>query len=194
MRIFFALPISAHSSLNILHWRDKVFPRDRQGIAAENFHITLSFVGEASTAQCDTLIQATTELWQRVRPQQLSMTIDQYAYWPSPGTFWIGPRSWNNSLNDLNRQLNELSQRCVGRSAKQTFQPHISLYRTKEAIPQPLIEPIFELNFDEVVLFESVSRKQGVYYRELEVWPLQPNYQGAQDGPKSRPLARKRNG
>ena len=130
MRIFFALPISAHSSLDILHWREKVFPRDRQGIAAENFHITLSFVGEASTAQCDTLIQATNELWQRERPQQLSMTIDQYAYWPSPGIFWIGPRSWNNSLNDLNRQLNELSQRCVGRSAKQTFQPHISLYRT----------------------------------------------------------------
>ena len=91
MRVFFALPLSPSSSLQILHWRDKAFPRDRAGIAAENFHITLSFVGEVTSAQCDKIMQSANDLWQNKKPKALSLAIDQYAYWPNPGIFWIGP-------------------------------------------------------------------------------------------------------
>ncbi len=190
MRVFFALPLSPSSSLQILHWRDKAFPRDRVGIVAENFHITLSFVGEVTSAQCDQIMQSANDLWQNKKPKALSLAIDQYAYWPNPGIFWIGPTIWPEPLQVLHSNLKQLSQRCVGRSAKQPFQPHISLYRTKKSIPQPLIAPDFQLTFDEVVLLESVTKKQGVYYRELAEWPLEQAFRQPTQA-MSRPMPKK---
>lgn len=172
MRLFFALPVDIENKLAIEHWRNRVFPPDIRPVPIDNFHITLNFLGEVKASSLDRLCEGATELLARLSLKRFRIEIDQCAYWSGSGILWIGPEQWPDELDQLQRKLASLAHTLGVAQSKRPYQPHITLFRSKAALPKPLLEPSFTLEADEVVLFESIQKKQGVQYECIEHWTL----------------------
>jgi len=176
MRLFFALPLAPEDKLAIDEWRLRMFPRDIKAIPSENYHVTLSFIGNCSSKQLDSLCSASDHWLAHDAPERFCLTIDQSQYWSGSGILWVGPSSWPESLTRLHAKLGHIARQCTSaKKPKRSFQPHVSLYRSKSPIPKPLMAPYFELRDEEVTLFESVQGTNAVSYRELKTWPLVQN-------------------
>ena len=172
MRLFFALPIDNEHKLAIEHWRNRVFPRDIRPVPIDNYHVTLHFLGEIKATQLDRLCSCAAEAIDNLNLEPLKLEIDQCGYWTGSGILWIGPEYWTEHLNRLQRKLAGLSGPFGVSQSKRAYQPHITLFRSKQPLPKPLLEPNFEIAFDEVVLYESVQKKNGVQYERIESWPI----------------------
>ena len=172
MRLFFAFSVPKHECLAIDHWRDKMFAPSSGKIPSQNFHITLSFLGALSPSQLDRLCSETDELLTRKVFCASNINIDQYAYWPKPGIAWIGPSTWPKQVDLIQQQLAQLAKRLHLRQSKQSFQPHISLFRSKMPPSAPLLQPAFSIPCDTIVLYESIQKRVGTEYHEIESWPL----------------------
>lgn len=170
MRLFFALPVDIENKLAIEHWRNRVFPRDIRPIPIDNYHITLNFLGEVKMSALDRLCSEATEAIRSLAPPPLRINIDQCAYWSGPGILWIGPQLWPEAVDRLQQKLARLAHTIGMKQSKRAYQPHISLFRSKTALPKPLLEPAFSLEANELILYESVQKKQGVQYECVEQW------------------------
>ena len=192
MRLFFALPIDIEYKLAIEQWRNRVFPRDIRPIPIDNYHITLHFLGEIKAAQLERLCSSTAEAIANLKLEPLQLEIDQCGYWSGSGILWIGPEYWTEHLNRLQRKLLSLSGTFGVSQSKRPYQPHISLFRSKQPIPKPLLEPDFKIDFDEIVLYESVQKKSGVQYERIESWPIK-TFQAQDASVPKPPGTRRRN-
>mgnify|MGYP000011005269 FL=1 len=177
MRLFFALSLDAQTKLAIEQWRDKSLVPAVNFIPAANYHITLAFMGSATSAQTDELVSATDSLLTTTQVPSITFTLNQCSYWANPGVLWLGPTQWPEALERCHRQLESLGQACVGaRKNKQNYQPHVSLLRTKELPAKPIIDVGIPCHCPELCLYESISKRQGVQYQALMQWPLVQNH------------------
>lgn len=175
MRIFFGLDIDNDTRRALADWRDRYGVAAGRAVPAANFHITLAFIGEVEDRKLDTLCRAV-EAWAPGPDTGAGeILLDQVGYWPKAGIYWAGPSQPAAELAALARKLQHLGGQVGARLEKKPFTPHVTLYRgCTEPPPAPAILPATRLVYDHFTLFESQVHRQGVSYRPLEHWPLQP--------------------
>ncbi len=172
MRVFFGLEPDAATTLAIADWRDRQLHCSGRPVPAANFHITLAFIGELKEPAIDRLCRAV-DGWAPRDVPGATLTLDRTGYWPRPGIFWLGPGEWPGHLARLAGKLGGLAGSAGGRRDRNSFQPHITLYRgCSEPPPAPPSIPPLQMQYGHFTLFESRQGRQGVSYHALQDWDL----------------------
>lgn len=172
MRTFFALDLPAQLKLDIDSWRSKTLPPMPSSVPAANFHITLSFNGKTSEAQLDKLQQGA----EAIESPVFQVSLNNMGYFAKPGIAFVGMEETPTELLALHQKLQQLSQRCGLQVEKQTYCPHVTLFRNAPSLPAPLLEPSFNFNAERFGLYESITRKSGVIYQPIFEWELERSY------------------
>lgn len=173
MRVFFALEIPRPARDAIADWRDRHAAAGGRAVAAENFHITLHFIGDVEARQLDWLCAEA----ERIRAMPFELALDQCGWFARPGIFYIGPGDAPAALIDLAaaaRKISRIAARkahAASRQSRKLFTPHVTLFRNCRARPPlPTARPAFNIAFDGFTLFESVAGRDGVRYQPLQRW------------------------
>ncbi len=169
MRAFFALPLDGEARSEAAHWRRNNLLCEGRPVVAENFHITLCFLGNLDTAQVDAVVTAA----DRIRSAPFDLLLDSPGYFPRPKVFWIGPTRVPDALAGLADTLVRISRRAGINVERRPYQPHLTLLRkVREPATPPLRPPGIRLRCERFVLMESKSGADGVRYFPRESWQL----------------------
>lgn len=173
MRTFFGLELPVETAMEIADWRDRQFGFTQRPVPPANFHVTLAFIGEATPAALERLCQQVDDCLLRDQLPSEQLLLDNMGYWPKPGIYWLGPRSWPESLTALAGKLRHLAISAGARRDRHAFQPHVTLFRNCSPAPvAPMTAPEFTLPYRHFTLFESRRGKSGVSYHPLQDWEL----------------------
>ena len=186
MRVFFALPISSAVKQQLSAQRAQLArqlsSQSLQWVAAQNYHITLAFLGEMNRSTMAELISvAETVVNQH---QRLRLSIAELVWLPSfDNTDFLAASLLESApLNALQRHLvNQLALSGVV-LPNRSFHPHITLARAARGVhtsdftqsPQTIYTEINEL-----VLFESQQRSRCSNYQPLHAWLIGDSLQSA---------------
>lgn len=168
-RVFFALwPDEATREAIGGFTRDAVAGCGGTPIEADNFHMTLRFLGQADGNAMSRMRKAA----ERVRTEPLRFKLDQLGYWAEPAVFWLGCRKTPDPLLRLVVNLNtELGSEGFLVETR-PFKPHVTLARNARHAPESeLLEPV-SWSSDRFVLVGSRTTDDGASYTVLEEWPL----------------------
>lgn len=173
MRLFFGLELDAATTLAIADWRDRQLLCQGRPVPPANFHITLAFIGELPMPAIERLCQSVDDWVPGAGLPGATLRLDRIGYWPSPGIFWLGPSEWPGHLSRLAGKLGSLAGAAGSKKDRNSFQPHITLYRRcTEPPPAPPSIPALEMQYRHCTLFESRQGRQGVSYHALQDWSL----------------------
>lgn len=175
-RYFIGLDVDSKTKLSIYNWREKYLNGlpDRI-IPAENYHITLSFLGHISSKQYELLVSRL----QEIECSAFSAEITHIGTFLKPQILYLGLK--------LNEPFSALAEHCrqtnrlLGLKQPHTeFTPHISLTRKhKAAVPIAFEAPNLTLQFEKFHLFESVSSSEkgrSPHYPIRETFDLVPTF------------------
>jgi RNA 2',3'-cyclic 3'-phosphodiesterase len=175
MRLFFGLQLDATTALQVADWCDRQLACAGQPVPPANFHITLAFIGPLPEPAIERLCLAVDEWLPRGTVTGATLLLDRTGYWPKPGIYWLGPTTWPEHLARLAQKLNSLASAVGAKRDRNSFQPHITLYRRCDtAPPAPTLSPSIDMAYRHCALFESRQGKQGVSYHVLQDWDLMP--------------------
>jgi len=167
-RLFFGLLPGAEAIRSIQFHVDQCSEVTGKKVIADNFHITLLFLGniENSTinnlcAECDNISASSIEL-----------TINEAGFWSKPGILWLGPEIIPAELLSLVGSLRKIARDRKLNPGKNKYHPHITLMRKVLSAPQqPIVKP-FNWHAGSFSLVKSHTHPDGVQYQELASWPL----------------------
>lgn len=152
-------------------------------IPAENFHITVSFLGYIPTEYIDGLAQTILQLSKQSKP--FSLTFSHFSFAPigRPATMiWAvfkSDKSFQSFAHEVNLSMRNFL-RSVDRNIHFTFHgfftPHVTLIRLNGDIGNKDL-PLFEIKekkceVKELILYESKLAKVGATYSRLAVFPF----------------------
>ncbi len=161
-RLFIAIKPDASAITSLLEAQRKIISAQVRLIPAENLHMTLAFIGNASMKYQQCLKTAAAE----VRMQPFPLQLDRYGIFAKRQTLWVGTSVSNAALIELHRRLHRALVSC-GFSSKQKFRPHVTLLRKSAIVTIPEDVPAVEFFVDYFLLMQSVFAKDGVRYRSL---------------------------
>ena len=137
-------------------------------IPAENYHVTLHFLGEVSEDQLDCYRSAADGL----HAPSFSLRLDTTGFFRRAGIGWIGPEICPDNLLQLHEQLADQLSACGYRHEQRSYLPHVSLFRRCQKPLKPAQPFLIDWQVKDFSLFESVPTRDGVIYRELCNYPL----------------------
>jgi 2'-5' RNA ligase len=173
MRVFFGLELPAEVAMQIADWRDRQLGPGGRPVAPANFHITLAFIGEIAPGPQERLCLAVDGWLEQIRPRGGQLMLDCTGYWPRPGIYWVGPRTWPEPLSQLAKKLRQLAVGAGARRDRNAFQPHVTVLRNCPTAPAaPVTQPAIRLSYRDFTLFESRQGKAGVSYHPVQQWEL----------------------
>lgn len=173
MRVFFGLELEATTKLQIADWRDRQLACDGRPVPPANFHITLAFIGPLGDGAIERLCGSVEEWLARAPVHGASLALDRTGFWQKPGIYWLGPSAWPKHLELLAQKLGSLASAAGAKRDRNSFQPHITLFRhCVAAPPAPVAIPSISLAYRHFALFESRQGRQGVSYHVLQDWLL----------------------
>ncbi|MBT8420247.1 MAG: RNA 2',3'-cyclic phosphodiesterase [Gammaproteobacteria bacterium] len=167
-RLFFALwPTgTARKALKNLQ---KAMAFDGRPVPAENFHITLVFLGSVDAVQqgCIEKVAA------GITAPAFDLCLDRIGSFPRARIIWSGISRTPPALLSLVEKLNRGFATCGFAPAAHPFTPHLTLVRKagKPAGSSPHT-PV-QWPVEDFCLVESLTLPTGVRYRVLHCWPLE---------------------
>lgn len=168
-RLFFALwPDDALRHTLYKETRHAVRASGGKPVPAENFHITLAFLGyldpDGSAA-----VRAAADTTQG---ESFELVLDRQGFWPDARVVWLAPASVPEAGNRFAADLRQaLRARGVAVDLR-PFLPHVTLARKVSKPGNPgSLRPI-RWPAREFVLVHSLSGRRGSEYRLLESWSL----------------------
>lgn len=156
-RMFIGLDLKGQDKLKIAEWRDKhLHGLTDKPVPAENFHITLSFLGHVPPEKIEQLHLALAE----IDGQQFTTTTTNLGTFKKAQVLYLGI--------DLVEELQYLAGQCFSINKMlglpnhhDKYRPHITLTRKhKDITPIEAIPPAIELSFEQFHLYESVASHQ----------------------------------
>ena len=168
-RLFFALPCEPPQCRAIAQWRSSLGHLEGRPIAAQNFHLTLMFLGEVAVTQLPGICAAAALV--RVPGEPLRVRLDQLQAWHRAGMLLLVPSEPAPALLQLVYALQQAMLALGFVDAPREYRAHLSLVRDFHApVPEADSAPDFVLDARHFVLFESHKGR----YRALAQWPLEP--------------------
>lgn len=159
-RMFIGLDLAPKNKLDIEHWREKNLKTSSGTfVPAENFHITLSFLGQLPPEKMESLHA----MLMGIASENLTLTTTQLGYFQKPKVLYLGIENCD-AINALAKQCLSINNKLGLPQPHSTYRPHITLMRKhKEAMPILANPPKLTMTFEQFHLFESVSStKKGV--------------------------------
>jgi 2'-5' RNA ligase len=169
-RFFFAIWPDA-TALNALDAAARLGAEHCAGryVGRDNLHMTLAFVGAASSDQLATLH----EVGARVRAAPFEMLLDHLGWWPHNRVFWVGCRTVPSRQRRLFADLSETLAATGFPPDMRPPVPHVTLLRQARCNALPALAAEIRWPAREFALVESCSPASGVRYRTLARWLLQ---------------------
>ncbi|AWM91632.1 RNA 2',3'-cyclic phosphodiesterase [Pseudomonas sp. 31-12] len=168
-RLFFALNCPPEQRKAIAQWRSALELRSGRPVPADNFHLTLLFLGAVGVAQIGEICVAAAKV--RVPGAPLSLALDRLDVWRRAGVLVLAPEQAPPKLLRLVYALEQAMLPFGFEEASKEFRPHLTLMRDyRLPVPESAAPPEFFLRADRFVLFESHKGR----YRALAEWSLVP--------------------
>lgn len=166
-RCFLAITPDPDTCLAIHAWRERSWHTLGRAVPAQNYHMTMAFLGNISARQRQVLDETMDGL--SIAPLQLR--LDKTGYWSKNGILWLGSTDTSTAMETLASACRRAANKAGIRVDRKRFEPHLTLARNETLLPQaPLEPPDFMLQSHEVVLFQTVFDTSGVRYLPLRAW------------------------
>jgi len=145
-------------------------------VEPENMHLTLKFFGETDEKQIPAISLALQTAARQLKP--FTLTISNTGIFGShydPKVIWFGIAE-QPMLYQLAAGIFAELQKCGWQPDRQNFVPHLTIGRIREIKDKPLFQKIIakyntieiqEELVPEIVLYESILRREGPLYVEL---------------------------
>ncbi len=141
-------------------------------VPAENFHITLAFLGRVDAPQ-RACVEAVADA---IRCPAFSVTLDHAGLWPRPRVLWLAPTEMPVALTTLAAELHRGAEGCGLKLDARPYQAHVTIKRKVREMPGAtagqVAVPAVRWSAREFVLVRSASGPQGVVYTPLKRWAL----------------------
>ena len=186
-RMFLALDISATDKAKIAQWRAQHLPLPFKVIDAQNFHITLAFLGLVNEDQQANLAQLISQQHNFIQPQlkplvdqnkTLPLLLSKVGYFKQPQVLHLMPVTCPDWLIYLNNAVVQLSLNVNITLENRVYQPHLSLYRkAKFLLPERYkktqqTKVKQHLDIASFSLYHSYLTEIGVRYQRIKTWTL----------------------
>lgn len=174
-RLFFALACPPEQRQAIARWRKALAIGNGRRVPAENFHLTLLFLGEVGLARLPSILAAADS----VTPpgEVLRIALDRFEGWRRSGVLFLAPEQPPRALLRLAYDLQQAVQPLGLLPEHADYRPHLTLVRDYRAeVPEAPSAPEFMLRATHFTLFES---RKGQYL-PLREWPLAPGSSAAE--------------
>ncbi len=171
-RIFFAIELNQTIKTRLLGFQDRLLTIDANPIKAENFHITLCFLGNVSEPKIESILDG-------LNPPSMTpfkVSIHHPLYFSNSKIMGLAVDDGKKQLARLKSHIeNQLQAITHFDLEKREYKPHVSLFRKVEQLPENL--PVFQQDFsvDSFCLMASVPTKKSVRYEVIEEWRLGKN-------------------
>ncbi|MDN3224476.1 RNA 2',3'-cyclic phosphodiesterase [Pseudomonas nunensis] len=166
-RLFFALSCAPEQRRAIAQWRGALQLRSGRPVPAENFHLTLKFLGAVGVAQIADICTAAAKV--RVPGVALRVVLDRVDVWRKHGVLVLASEQAPPELLRLLYALEQAMLPFGFEDSPKEFRPHLTLMRDyRLPVPESEKPPEFILRAEHFTLFESHKGR----YRALAEWPL----------------------
>jgi 2'-5' RNA ligase len=140
-------------------------------IAADNIHLTLSFLGNVDDSVC----QCVRAVGDAIHARPFELLIDRLGYWRRPRIIWAGSSQTPAALMDLVSCLRTgVEDQCGIVADERPYRVHLTLLRKVAGADRQgsRLDAPLTVAVSNFVLMESVSAAGGVRYLPLYDWPL----------------------
>lgn len=169
-RLFFALDCAPAQRKAIAQWRGDLQLRSGRPVPAENFHLTLMFLGAVGVARIGEICTAAAKVRKPGMP--VRVVLDRLEVWRRAGVLVLAPDQAPPELLRLVYSLEQAMLPFRMEDAPKEFRPHLTLMRDyRMPVPESGTPPEFFLRAEYFTLFESHKGR----YRALAQWPLGPS-------------------
>lgn len=166
-RLFFALPCAPEQRRAIAQWRRALALTSGRPVPAENFHLTLIFLGAIAVAQIPAICAAAARV--RTPSEPLMVPLDRLDVWRSAGILVLAPEHAPLALRQFVYALQQALLPLGLLESTREFRPHLTLLRHyREPVPESTAPANVHLVAEHFSLFESHKG----HYRSLADWPL----------------------
>ena len=168
-RIFFAVELDSMVKTKLLSFQDRLLAIDANPINADNFHITLCFLGDVSEPKIESIMDGL--IAPSIAP--FEVTIKQPLYFANSKIMGLEVEQGKAQLAQLKNHIeNQLRSIAHFDLENKVYKPHVSLFRKVEQLPEnlPKFEQMFLVN--SFSLLASVPTKKSVRYEMIEEWRL----------------------
>ncbi|WLH33498.1 RNA 2',3'-cyclic phosphodiesterase [Pseudomonas sp. FP2196] len=166
-RLFFALDCPPAQRKAIAQWRSELSLRAGKSVPADNFHLTLLFLGAVPLAQIGEVCEAAGKVHTPGEPLRIS--LDRLQVWHRAGVLSLAPEQAPQALLRLVYGLEQAMLPFGFEESSHEFRPHLTLARDFRAPePESTTPPEFLLRAERFALFESHKGR----YRIVQDWSL----------------------
>ena len=145
-------------------------------VEPENMHLTLKFFGETNEEKIPAITNALKNGVAQSKPFTLKiMNTGIFGSRYDPKVIWFGIEK-QAELDNLAKNIFTELGKSVWQQDRQNFVPHLTIGRIKELKDKPLFQQIIskynaveiqEENVTEIILYESILRREGPLYVEV---------------------------
>ena len=167
-RLFFALEIPKANKSTIATWRSNLITKFTNPVTAENLHLTLCFLGQIN----ETVEQQIMLKMAEIRGQLIELVFTHLGVFHQAKVAYLSPDIVPDALDLLVRQQVQLARECGIATDHRTYFPHITIARKVSFLAKNPIMPTFSVTFKKIVLYHSVSTKNGIEYHKIKSWSL----------------------
>ena len=160
----------------------KKFASDVKWVEPANFHVTLKFLGDVTTAGITYVQNALDEVGTKF--SAFDLTVAGTGVFPTlkrPRIVWVGVKNGREQLSVLAGAVEDALVKAGFEKEEKPFRSHITIGRIRESRPDArLVEGLNAVESDDlgaqrvssIVLMESVLRSGGPAYKPLSVHKL----------------------
>lgn len=184
MRLFFALDIKQEDKQAIAAWQNTLHHQlinaeiaSFKPILANNFHVTLSFLGTVDNDQHKQLVQFVDTLLHReqlasiITTQNPQISIAKLGLFKQPKVLYLGLSDTPKWLDTLAVKFKEKAKNLFIFQEQRPYLPHLSIFRKATFVPD--ISPLKTLlSIESISLYQSSNEGSGVVYQPIKTWPL----------------------
>ncbi len=145
-------------------------------VEPENTHLTLKFFGETDETKIPAIRQSIETAVAQSKPFTLKIAnTGIFGTRYDPKVIWFGIEKQDELENLAQNIFNELAK-CGWEKDRQNFVPHLTIGRIREVKDKSLFQQIIskyntvevqEENVTEIILYESILRREGSMYVEV---------------------------
>lgn len=183
-RLFVAVPLQADERLMLLvdNLKNQLHHERINWVNPSNIHLTLKFIGETSEAKLPEIIKILEDCI--CMHPAFTLDFDKTGIFGSryePRIIWLGVSHLPKEIGLLAEDVLNAFDTIGFVRDRQNFVPHLTLGRIKGLIDKPVFQQVIsqipqktylQTRVSEVVLYESILRKEGPLYLVQQTFKL----------------------